>query len=127
MFSDMDPLEEDMGVRVENMTVDQIIAYVKAYHAAFGFTVRIDGQPERAIFRSLQRVYGQADAGRIVKWVFYKYRGHYNDEFIGPMAFSKGRKWFTDKMHLEMQAAMKEQKPKSYAPKGLGVRSLIDL
>lgn len=128
-FSDTDPLEDDMGIRCEDMSPDQLVAYIKSYHAAFGLNISIDGHPERAVFRGMQRIYGPADTGRIVKWVFYKYRGHYDNQIVTPLSFAKGRKWWVDRMHLEMQQEQARLAPKSYtaAAAEFGMRSLADL
>lgn len=128
-FTDDDPLEQDMGVRCEDMTPDQLIAYVKSYQGAFGLNIRIEGTPERAVFRAMQRIYGRRDAGLIVKWVFYKHRGRWEGEPVTPFSFTKGRKWWLDKMHLEMQEATNQPEPRSYASSAseFGVRSLSDL
>ena len=128
-FSDIDPLEEDMGVRCEDMTPDQLVSYIKCYQEAFGLNLKIDGLPERSVFKGMQRIYGAHDAGLIVKWVFYKYRGRYEGEPVRHLSFAKGRKWWIDKMHLEMQEEMRRSTPKSYvnAAAEFGMRSLSDL
>lgn len=126
-FTDDDPLEQDMGVRCEDMTPDQLLAYVKSYQGAFGLNIRIDGLPERSVFKGMQRIYGQRDAGNIVKWVFYKYRGKWEGEPVTPFSFAKGRKWWVDKMHLEMQQAARKAEPRAYQGATLGGRGLLDL
>ncbi len=126
-YSDNDPLEDDMGVRCEDMNPDQLVSYILSYQKAFGLNIVIEGNPERAVFRALQRSYGKRDAGRIVKWVFYKYRGTWRDESITPLSFSKGRKWWTDKMHLELQREVTKENPRSYTGQTLGITSLADL
>jgi hypothetical protein len=125
----MDPLEEDMGVRCEQMSADQLIAYIKGYHAAFDLNLKISGMPERSALTGLQRTYGKTDAGKIIKWVFYHHKGRHNGEPVTPLSFSKGRKWWTDKMHLEMQEATRITAPADYASAAtdLGIRSLADL
>lgn len=123
----MDPLEEDMGVRCQDMTPDQLVSYIKSYQDAFGLNLPVDGHPERAIFRGMQRIYGPTDAGLVVKWVFYRYKGRYEGEPIRYQSFAKGRKWWVDKMHLEMQDEMRRSNPATYTATTLGVRSLADL
>ena len=129
VFSDSDPLEEDMNVRCEDMTPDQLVAYVKSYQGAFGLDLKVDGLPELSVFRGMQRIYGQRDAGLIVKWVFYKYRGRYEGEPIRHFSFAKGHKWWVDKMHLEMQEEQRRSAPKSYTASAaaFGVQILSDL
>lgn len=126
-FSDIDPLEEDMGVRCEDMTPDQLVSYIKSYQAAFGLNLPVEGQKERGVFRGLQRVYGKTAAGRIVKWAFYHYRGQFRDEAIGFFQFSKGSKWWTDKLYVELQQELARENPRTYTGSSLGVTSLADL
>ena len=127
-FSDSDPLEEDMGVRCEDMTPDQLVAYIKSYQAAFGLNLRVDGLKERAVFRGLQKLYGKANAGNIVKWAFYHHKGRFRDEPVGFFMFSKGNKWWTDKLYLEMQESLaKDVRRQTTAGASLGVTSLADL
>lgn len=127
-FKDEDPLEQDMGVRCEDMNPDQLVAYIKSYQEAFGLNLPVDGMPERGIFRGMQRIYG-TDAGLIVKWVFYKYKGRWEGEPVRYQSFAKGRKWWVDKMYVEMQQQQKREssRPADKARRSLGVVSLLDL
>lgn len=127
-FSDPDPLEEDMSVMCEDMTPDQLIAYLKSYHQAFGLILKVQGHQELAVFRHLKKVYGR-DAGLIVKWTTYHYKGFFRGEPITFNSFSKGRKWFTDKMHLEVQQELRKENSRTYTATGgsLGGRGLADL
>jgi hypothetical protein len=126
-FSDADPLEQDMGVMCQNMNPDQLVAYIKSYQEAFGLNLKVDGFKERGVFRGLQKLYGQQEAGRIVKWAFYHYKGHFRNEPVGFFMFSKGNKWWTDKLHMEVQQEMTKSDGRSYQGATLGVRSLSDL
>lgn len=126
-FTDDDPLEQDMGIRCEDMTPDQLVAYIKSYQAAFGLNLPVDGLPERSVFKGMQRIYGRRDAGNIVKWVFYKYKGRYAGEPVRYQSFAKGRKWWVDKMHLEMQDEMRRAASTTASGSSLGVVSLLDL
>lgn len=116
-----------MGVRCADMTPDQLVAYIKSYQEAFGLNLRVEGLKERAVFRGLQRVYGKANAGNIVKWAFYHHRGRFRDEPIGFFMFAKGNKWWTDKLYLEMQDAVAQERHRTAAGISLGITSLADL
>ncbi|ASZ74734.1 hypothetical protein KHO57_gp170 [Mycobacterium phage Phabba] len=108
-FTDIDPLEEDMKVRVEEMTPDQLVVYLKDWQEAVnGVSMALDGK-ELYMMRWLQKVYGD-DAGRIVKWVCYKHRGK-NDlgNLIVHRMFCTKMKWWVDKMHQEMQATVRRE------------------
>lgn len=126
-FTSSDPLEDDFGVRCEDMSPDQLVSYIKSYQEAFGLNIRIDGMPERSVFKGMHRIYGKRDTGLIVKWVFYKYRGRYADEAIRPNSFAKGRKWWVDKMHLEMQEELRRESSRTTTSASLGGVSLADL
>jgi len=107
-FDDVDPVEQHLGVRVEEMTPDELVAYIKTYHRAFDLTLAVEGIQERRIFQAMQRIYGQATAGRIVKWVFYQHKGHYDGQPVRFASFCKARKWWVDMMHLEMQSHVRQ-------------------
>ena len=128
-FSDTDPLEEDMGVRCEDMTPDQLVAYIKSYQEAFGLNFPVEGLPERSVFKAMQRLYGKREAGLIVKWVFYKHHGRWEGEPVRYQSFAKGRRWWVDKMYAELQDDLRRSTPKSYAAAAaeFGMRSLSDL
>ena len=126
-FSAPDPLEQDFGVMCEDMSADQLVSYIISYQQAFGFRLVIDGMKERSIFKGLQRTYGRRDAGLIVKWVFYRYKGRYRDEVVTPLSFSKGRAWFCSKMHLELQEALAAEKAISTEKVSIGAATLADL
>lgn len=128
MFTDPDPIEEDLGLRVEFATPDQLVAYLKRYQEVMnGVRVAVQGMPERQVFAALQRAYGTADAGRIVKWVCYQHRGRYRDELVVPSSFSKGRRWFTDRMHMEYQDHLRSAAPVTATSPGLGTARLSGL
>lgn len=106
-FLDRDPLEELMGVRVERMRPFQLVEYIQTYQEAFGFTLKPRKHAEDQVFIELQETYGKRDAGRIVKWAFYSGGPHQglrkDGSPIGFRDFAPGSKWWTDRLHLEMQ------------------------
>ena len=126
-FLDEDPLEHDMGVRCEDMTPNQLLDYVVIYQRAFGVDIKVDGHPEHAVLKAMQRIYGRRDAGLIVKWVFYQHKGRHRDGYVTPLSFAKGRRWWIDQMHFEMQEAVRMSNPAHYQGATLGGRGLLDL
>lgn len=125
-FSDPDPIEEQMGVLTGDMSVTQLVNYVKNYHAGFDRRVAINGTREVGVFKQLMSTYGD-DAPKLVKWVFYRHHGVWRGEVMGPMQFSSGRKWWTDIMHQEMQAAEHQAVESSRERVAVGSRRLSDL
>lgn len=116
-FSDPDQVEQSIGVRVEDMTPDQLVCYVKeSMKLLHQVELVVDGFKERAVFRAMQANYGKVDTGQIVKWAFYRHRGEWKGEKIQYFSFAKGRKWWVDMMHMEMQGARRREKPRTSAP-----------
>ena len=58
-------------------------------------------------------IYGQRDAGLIVKWVFYHHKGRHRGEYVTPLSFAKGSRWWVDKMYFEMQGAVNRSRPRN--------------
>lgn len=114
-FMDSDPLEEDMAVRVEDMNADQLVTYLRDYQKALnGLTIASAGAPEYKRMLWLIAVYGQPDAGRIIKWTYWKHRGRWKDrkgtEVIRPMRFNAKMKWWVDILHTEMQQQVQRER-----------------
>lgn len=108
-FTDLDPVEQVMGKAVTAMTDTELVTYLRLavlYHQ--DIELAVDGLKERSVMAGLKRTYGR-DAGLIVKWVCWHYQGRFRGEVITPFSFTKARKWFTDKMHVEMQQHRKAQ------------------
>ena len=115
MFTDTDPLEEEMHVRCEDMTSDQLTSYFQAWqHHINGVNLKLDGQEWRRM-AWLQEVYGQADAGNIVKWVCWKHRGKIDGEIVTHRRFNSRMKWWVDKMHIGMQMEIRREQRKPTA------------
>lgn len=115
MFKDPDPLEQYLNKTVTDMTAEELITYIKTYMSVvYQLDLALDPSVprERSVFKALQKTYG-ADAGLIVKWVFWKYQGKYNGEFVNFFSFVKARKWWTDLMYQEMQLHRQREVPKN--------------
>ena|SRR6478736_850847 len=120
-FSETDPLEDQMGVRCEDMTADQLVTYLKDWQEAVNNTVmRLDGKEIYPI-RWLQKVYGD-DAGLIVKWLCYKHRGKDDRGYlITHRMFCTKMKWWIDLMYAEMQQQLaRENRREAAAVTGSG-------
>jgi len=126
-FSDLDPVEQDMGLRCEDMGPDELVTYIKTFQEAYGRHLAVDGMIERSVFKGMKRIYGDKTAGLIVKWVFYKYKGLYQGDVVTFTKFAKGRKWWVDQMHQEMQAAQRKDDVKTASRVGVGTKRLSDL
>ena len=126
VFSDQDPVEQEMGIRCEDMSPDELVTYIKTYQGAFDRHLAVDGLIERSVFKGMKRIYGEKTAGLIVKWVFYKYKGVYAGDVITFTKFAKGRKWWVDQMHQEMQVAQRKEESRP-ADRAVGARKLSSL
>ncbi|QAX93695.1 hypothetical protein SEA_MELPOMINI_195 [Mycobacterium phage Melpomini] len=126
-FVDPDPIEEDMGVRCQEMSPEQLVSYIKTYHGAFGLDLPVEGLKERSIFRGLQKTYGPEKAGQIVKWTFYRHKGKFRGQTVGYFDFIKARKWFTDLMLMESTEELARQAKKITPRQTVGAKRLSDL
>lgn len=116
MFSDADPIEDEMGVRVEFMSPIQLQEYVQTFHAAYGLTLVAGKYSSSKIFTELQATYGRRAAGRIVKWAFYMggpHQGRRNGKPITFSDFAPRCKWLTDSWHLAYQERIAQEKAES--------------
>lgn len=105
-FADSDPIEDEMGVLVIDMTQWQIVSYLQTCMAAtFGIHLAAAGT-EHYIFKNLQKTYGREIAGLIVKWTIWRYHGRPDGEYLRFTSFTKPRKWWTDAMANEAQAQL---------------------
>lgn len=107
----MDAIEQSMGKSVTAMSPMELVTYVKMWiRAVYEVELPVSANRERYIFSALKRTYGEQDAGRIVKWPFWKYNGKRNGEYITYSSFTKGAKWLTDIWYLELQEQVKKEK-----------------
>lgn len=110
-FQDLDPLEKHLNKSVYEMTAEDLVTYIKTYMSTvYGLQLMVDPSVprERAVFKGLKTVYGD-DAGLIVKWVFWKYQGKYDGEFVHYFNFQRSRKWWTDLMYQEAQLQLQKE------------------
>lgn len=106
-FMAIDPIEEDLGCLTIDMTPWQLISYLqRCMDALFGMTLAADGRSEPSIFKCLQKTYGREHAGLIVKWAIWRHHGRPDGQYLQFTHFTKGRKWWTDMLHAEMQAQL---------------------
>lgn len=133
-FLDPDPLEDEMGVRVEDMNADQLVGYLKDYQQGLnGLTLKLSGVAEFKRMQWLIEIYGQPDAGRIVKWTYWKHRGRWASkrtyaDVIRHARFNAKMKWWVDIMHTEMQEQINRENnaPKTSAA-AVGFSTIRDL
>lgn len=112
-FSDPDSLERGANLRVEDMDPSQLAEYI-SFRLLDLLQLRIVvGGMEQRTMRQLQETYGPEDAGKIVKWCFWKHKGIWDGETVLPQSFSRGRKWWTDKMFAEVQLQHAKDKRKA--------------
>lgn len=111
-FIDLDAIEQSMGKPVTAMNAMELVTYVKMWiKAVYEVDLPVSANRERYIFAGLKRTYG-SEAGRLVKWPFWKYDGKRAGEYVTYSTFSRGMKWLTDIWFLEMQEQTKREKVK---------------
>lgn len=128
MFSDLDAIEQTIGKPVTAMEAVELVTYVRMWiRAVYDVDLPVTAYRERTIFAHLRRMYG-SDAGRIVKWPFWKYDGKRNSDYITYSSFSKNMKWLTDIWYLELKEQLQaESKKKSGTSAAAGFGKIQDL
>ena len=125
-FSDIDPVEEIIGKPVQEMNEAELLQYLTTYVSAlYDLDMKLDGLKERSIFKGLKSLYGP-QAGLIVKWAMFRHEGKKGEEILSPFDFTRGMKWYTDKLYTELQLHLNSDKPKVYK-KDSRFSSLSDL
>lgn len=116
-----DKSEKHLGAVVTEMSPFQLVSYLKdAMEIRYGIELRIDGAgaKERAVMTQLQKVYGEAGAGHILKFVIIEMLG--KDEKGKPVtffSFSKARKWWTDELYGSAQVRAQMDRKKKVTEK----------
>lgn len=117
-FKDMDPVEQHMHKRVELMEANELFDYFETwYEGLFGEKLRSDRPSEMSIFKRFKKTYGP-DAGRIIKWFFFKHGGLHTQRTGKKVKFkiswlSRSKKHWQDEMLEELRdhlASLKRSK-----------------
>lgn len=114
-FTDMDEFELAQGQRSQVMDPKGLLAYVEhLYRTNLSRTVATDPVKETSIFKKLKDTY-KGEAGLLVKWVFWKYKGKHptENETITIAFFASGNKWIHDKMINELRGRMELEEKES--------------
>lgn len=112
MFADLDAIEQIIGKPVTAMEAVELVTYVRLWiRAVYEVDLPATAYRERTIFTHLRKMYGP-DAGRIVKWPFWKYDGKRNGEHVTYSSFSKPMKWLTDIWYMELKEQLKRETEK---------------
>lgn len=123
-FQDLDEAEQRIGKSVLFMTDNELVTYIKtSLKVLCDMDLPVTANRERSIMAGFQKVYGP-DAGRVIKWVFWRWGGKVNDQYVTYGNFSKAMKWRTDMWYLELQQHIKSHVKGVAAP---GFSRLEDL
>lgn len=111
----LDPIEEELGKRLEDMKPHELVRYI-AIHQKEVHEVELSGSPQAdlATMRAFQRDYGPERAGAILRDLFLKGGGKAKvarqEELLTVRHFSKGLRWWTDKVDIRLQTANKAER-----------------
>lgn len=120
LFLSKDQVENTMGLSVTEMDHNDLVNYFKHMQRRVnGFRMSMVLADFVIAERFLIDQYGQPSAGRIVKWLFYRYKGKVTikgeTELATMRSFNAKNKWWVDQLDFEQQQAVaEERKPKSY-------------
>lgn len=124
-LTDLDPLEEDMKTRVEDMTPDQLMVYLKDFQREWNkVDLKLDGQ-EYQRMRWLQEIYGNRDAGLILKWLCQgPSSGKADGQIVTHRRFNQKMKWWVDQVHIAMQQARAREERRAATPAPVGFATM---
>lgn len=109
-----DPIEEELGKPLEEMRPHELVKYITTYHEVMnGLQLPSAPQADLAVMKTFQRDYGPERAAAVLRFLFLKNGGKFevvrDREFITHRHFSKGLRWWLDKIDLKLQSADKAE------------------
>ncbi len=119
-FVSRDQIENTLGMSVTEMDHNELVNYFKNQQRRInGFRMSMVLADFVIAEKFLIDQYGQPSAGRIVKWLFYRYKGKITIKGETDLAtlrsFNAKNKWWVDQLDFEQQKAVAEElKPKTY-------------
>ena len=121
-FLGKDRVENVFKLSVTDMDHNDLVRYFKSQQKQVNGVEVVDNTAEHVIIRkNLLERYGQPHAGRIMKWLFYRYKGKVtvgdNVEVATLRSFNAKMVWWLDKLNIEQQQAVRAEEAEKVAPK----------
>lgn len=120
-FISRDKVENVLGKSVSDMDNNDLVGYFKAQQKLInGVRMSMVTADYVIAEKFLIEQYGQPDAGRIVKWLFYRYAGKVvvngEPDIATLRTFNAKMKWWVDLLNIEQQQmfAAETSEPESY-------------
>lgn len=112
-FTTKDKVENTLKLAVGEMDKNELVKYfVRKHKIENKYEAVADTADHQIVQKFLIDQYGQPHAGRIIKWLFYRYGGKVtvrgNVEFAALRSFNSSMKWWVDKLNAEQQLAVRE-------------------
>lgn len=110
-----DPIEEGMGKALEEMKPHELVRYITNFQQEInGLQLPSAPQADLSVMKTFQRDYGPERAAAVLRFLFSKNGGKYevvrDREVITHRHFSKGLRWWTDKIDLTLQTSAQAEK-----------------
>lgn len=110
MAIDLDPIERLMDKPVTQMGPAELVSYVKTYQReVHGIDMPTDELIDRKIMEAFINRYPEGMAGKIVQHLMLVHQGRKGSSLVTPTVFSKGMKWWTDTLYMEVQERDKRE------------------
>ena len=111
---ELDIIEEKMGKPLEKMKPHELVKYVTNFQQEVnGLQLPSAPHADLSVMKTFQKDYGAERAAAVLRFLFSKQGGKYevglDKEAITPRHFSRGLRWFTDKIDLTLQQAGKAE------------------
>ncbi len=109
---ELDFAELKLGESVDKMDPRRLFQYAyEMFKERFGYDLPTDYIKNLSVLKWLKKTYPN-DAGKLIKWVFYKYDGVVGTEPFSINLFQSGHKWWIDKELFKMKQELGEVKAK---------------
>jgi len=117
-FLSKDKVENVLHLRVTEMDHNQLVKYFEGQQRITNGVNVVCNTAEHVIVKKyLLGTYQQPDAGRIMKWLFYRYKGKVTvkdePEIATLRSFNAKMKWWVDKLNSEQQQAVRAEEAES--------------
>lgn len=112
---ELDAIEEKMGKPLEKMKPHELVKYITTFHQEVnGLQLPSAPHADLSVMKTFQNDYGKERAAAVLRFLFSGQGGKYEvvreREVITHRHFSRGLRWWLDKVDLKLQQADKSEK-----------------
>lgn len=124
-FFEPDEGEVHLDKPVTELTAQELLRYaLYMFEQTMGFRYAVNWPKDFRTFDWLVNTYGQRESGLMIKWLFYRYQGVFDNETFAPSWFCAPRKWWIDQRRAEVMKVIVAKRKQSHEPKVDGLNRI---